>query len=86
MVRERAAKGTVDYEVRYGDYRNIGAIDFPYEVDADFPNTGTTIKFHYQRPIVDGDVPDSSFVLSPGPSTRLLNLSRFNVSPAAPGA
>jgi len=86
MVRERAAKGTVDYEVRYGDYRNIGAIDFPYEVDANFPNTGTTIKFHYQRPIVDGDVPDSSFVLSPGPSTRLLNLSRLNVSPTAPGA
>jgi hypothetical protein len=76
----------VDYEVRYGDYRDIGGIDFPYEVDADFQSTEATIKFHYQRPIVDGDVPDSSFVLSPGPSTRLLNLSRLDVSPAAPGA
>jgi outer membrane lipoprotein-sorting protein len=75
MVRERNRDGAVVYEVRYSDYKNIGALDFPYTVSADFPLAATHITFHYERPIVDGDIPDSAFELSPGPATRQINLS-----------
>jgi hypothetical protein len=75
LVREKLPDGRVSCEVRYGDYRDIGAMPFPYEIDADFPLAGTRIKLIYQRPIIDAQVPDSMFVLSPGPSARQINLS-----------
>jgi hypothetical protein len=74
LVRERLPDGQLSYEVHYSDYKDIGAIKFPYAIDANFPSAGTTVKLRYERPIVDGEVADSLFVLSPGPSTRLIDL------------
>lgn len=74
LVRERLPNGQVGYEVRYGDYKDIGAIKFPYVIEASFPPAGTTVKLRYERPIVDGEIADSLFVLLPGPSTRLIDL------------
>lgn len=74
LVRERLSDGRLNYEVRYSDYKDIGAIKFPYAIEANFPSAGTTVKLRYERPIVDGEVADSLFVLSPGPSTRLIDL------------
>ncbi|MGH7916726.1 MAG: hypothetical protein ACREQE_04600 [Candidatus Binataceae bacterium] len=74
LVRERTHDGQTAYEVHYSNYKNIGAVDFPYTVTAEFPASAVNITFHYKRPIVDGRIPDSAFVLSPGPSTRQINL------------
>ncbi|MGH8011163.1 MAG: hypothetical protein ACREQ4_01525 [Candidatus Binataceae bacterium] len=74
LVRELARDGATVYEVHYSDYKNIGAVDFPYTVTAEFPASAVSITFHYERPIVDGRIPDSAFVLSPGPSTKQINL------------
>jgi len=86
-VRERLAGGQVSYEVRYSDYQDIGAIKFPYLVEATFPATGTTVKLRYERPIVDGEIADSTFVLAPGPSTRLIDpgMSAGNTASAPRG-
>jgi len=80
MVREKSPTGQVLYEVRYGDYRDVGALRFPYQVEASFPTAGTTLKLRYERPIIDGDIPDSLFVLSPGANTREMNLSMRTLS------
>ena len=85
LVREKSPAGQVLYEVRYRDYRDIGALKFPYQVDASFPTAGTTLKLRYERPIIDGDIPDSLFVLSPGINTRQMNLS-LRTAPRAIGA
>ncbi len=86
-ARERLAGGQVSYEVRYSDYKDIGAIKFPYLVEATFPAAGTTIKLRYERPIVDGEIADSTFVLAPGPSTRLIDpgMSAGNTASAPRG-
>ena len=75
MVRETAAGGQVNYEVRYTDYHDIGGVMFPYTVDATFPAAGSHVKFRFLRPIVNGDIPDSTFVLTPVPGATLMNLS-----------
>lgn len=75
MVRETASDGSVNYEVRYSDYHDIGGVMFPYEVDASFPGAGSHVKFRYLRPIVNGVIPDSTFVLTPVPGATLMNLS-----------
>jgi len=77
MVRETAGigNGRVTYEVRYSDYHDIGGVMFPYVVDATFPAAGSHVTFRYLRPIVNGDIPDSTFVLTPAPGATLLNLS-----------
>ena len=77
MVRETAANGNgrVSYEVRYSDYHDIGGVMFPYVVDATFPAAGSHVTFRYLRPIVNGAIPDSTFVLTPAPGTTLMNLS-----------
>ena len=67
MVRETAADGRVSYEVRYSDYHDIGGVMFPYVVDASFPAAGSQVTFRYLRPIVNGAIPDSTFVLTPAP-------------------
>jgi Domain of unknown function (DUF4292) len=74
VAREKTPAGQVTYEVNYKDYRDIGGIGFPYELEASFPATGTTIKLHYEKPIIDGEIADSLFVLSPGPKTRQIDL------------
>lgn len=74
MVRETLADGRIGYEVHYTDYRKVdGGFIFPAEVDASFPKTGATVKFHFENPSVNQDVPDSTFVLQPRPGTRTLN-------------
>jgi hypothetical protein len=75
MVRETAGDGRVNYEVRYSDYHDIGGVMFPYVVDAQFPATGSRVSFRYLRPIVNGVIPDSAFVLTPAPGATLMNLS-----------
>ncbi len=74
MVRERGAGGGVNYEIRYADYHDIGGLMFAYQVDAQFPPVGTRVKFRYQRPIVNGRIPDSAFVLTPAPGTTQLDI------------
>jgi hypothetical protein len=64
--------------VRYSDYRDIGGMNFPHTIEANFPATATTIKFRFERPLIDGAIPDSAFVLAPGPQTQELNLG-FNL-------
>lgn len=74
-VRERLADGRVGYEVHYSDYHDAGGgIMFPAQVDAKFPRTGATVKFHFENPSINQDVPDSTFVLLPGPQTRKLTI------------
>src|SRR5258708_40157118 len=75
MVRDTASSGEVRYEVRYSDYRDIGGVMFPYVVDADFPAARTHVKLRYVRPIVNGSVPESAFVLTPVPGATEMNLS-----------
>jgi hypothetical protein len=75
MVRETGADGRVNYEVRYSDYHDIGGVMFPYVVDASFPAAGSRVTFRYLRPIVNGVIPDSTFVLTPAPGATLMNLS-----------
>jgi hypothetical protein len=75
MVRETTPDSRVSYEVRYRDYHDIGGVMFPYVVDADFPVAQSRVTLRYTRPIVNGDVPSSTFVLTPAPGTTLMNLS-----------
>jgi len=75
MVRETGSDGRINYEVRYSDYHDIGGVMFPYAVDATFPGAGSHVTFRYLRPIVNGVIPDSTFVLTPAPGATLMNLS-----------
>lgn len=84
LARERSAGGAINYEVRYSDYRDIGAMPFPYQLEADFPVAATSIKLRYARPIIDAALTDSLFTLSPGPSTRQINLGDVAAPTAAP--
>ena len=83
MVRETAGNGVgrVNYEVRYSDYHDFGGLMFPYIVDATFPAAGSHVTFRYLRPIVNGDIPDSTFVLTPAPGAILMNLSLDDARP-----
>ncbi len=87
LVRARDSAGQVTYEVRYSDYRDIGAIQFPFELEARFFASATTIKLHYLNPSIDRQIADSTFVLSPAPGTRLIELgfARPSTLPASPG-
>jgi outer membrane lipoprotein-sorting protein len=75
MVRETTPDNRVSYEVRYRDYHDIGGVMFAYVVDADFPTAQSHVTFRFLRPIVNGDVPASTFVLTPAPGATLMNLS-----------
>lgn len=74
LVRARDAAGQATYEVYYTNYRDIGAMKFPFEIEARFFASATTIKFHYLNPLIDRQIADSTFVLSPGPATKLIEL------------
>jgi len=76
LVRQRLQDGRISCEVRYGDFQDIGGLMMAYQVEADFPPAQSTVKFRFQRPIVNGAIADSMFVLSPGPSTREIDLDR----------
>lgn len=74
-VRETLADGRIGYQVHYSDYRDVGGgVMFPAQVEANFPKTGATVKFHFENPSINQDVPDSTFVLLPGPETRKLTI------------
>jgi outer membrane lipoprotein-sorting protein len=75
MVREAASGGRVEYEVRYGEYHDIGGLMFPYTVDATFPGAGSHVTFRYLGPIVNSVIPDSTFVLTPAPGATVTNMS-----------
>jgi hypothetical protein len=84
LVRETLANGRIGYEVHYADYRKIaGGYDFPTKVEASFPKNGVTVKFRFENPSVNQDVPDSTFVLAPGPGTRKLNLGMDSAAASA---
>ncbi len=74
LVRARDAAGQMMYEVSYRDYRDIGAMKFPFEIEARFLANAATIKLHYLNPSIDRRIANSTFVLSPGPGTRLIEL------------
>ena len=74
LVRARDSASQVVYEVYYTDYRDIGAMKFPFQIEAHFFANATTIKFRYLNPLIDRQIADSIFVLSPGPGTRLIEL------------
>jgi len=73
MVRASDAARAI-YEVAYSDYRDIGAISFPFAIEARFFASATTVKFHYLNPLIDRQIADSAFVLAPGPGTKLIEL------------
>ena len=75
MVRETESDSRVRYEVRYSDYHDIGGVMFPYVVDAQFPIARSHVTFRYLRPIINGDVPASTFVLIPAPGAAMMDLS-----------
>ncbi|HKV55476.1 MAG TPA: DUF4292 domain-containing protein, partial [Candidatus Binataceae bacterium] len=83
LVRESQSTGQVAYEVRYSDYRDIGAVKLPFQLEAHFFASATTISLRYSSPLIDRQIPDSIFVLSPGPGTRLIDLG-FAGAPLAP--
>ncbi len=64
MVRMRDDTGAVEYEVRYRDYHDIGGVMFPYSIEAVFPLAQSRLALRYKRPIVNGELPVSAFVLS----------------------
>jgi hypothetical protein len=74
LVRERNSRGQVDYEVRYTDFRDIGGVMLAHAMDANFPVAGTEVKFELQRPIVNGAISDSIFVLTGGAATKEVDL------------
>jgi outer membrane lipoprotein-sorting protein len=83
MVRKRAASGAVDFEIRYTDYHDIGGVMFAYQVDADFPAAATHVGFVYKRPIVNGQIADSVFILTPGPDAKQIDIGGLEMMPAA---
>lgn len=78
MVRMREATGAVEYEVRYSEYQDLGGLMFPYTIEANFPVAQSRAVFHYKRPIINGDVPESTFVLAPTTAGEQANLSNAN--------
>jgi len=73
-VRSITPNGQVRYEVRYSDFRDIGGVMLAHVLQADFPGSGSSVKFQYQRPIVNGNISASTFSLSPGTATREVNI------------
>jgi outer membrane lipoprotein-sorting protein len=74
MVRKRTPDGSVNFEIRYADYRDIGGVMFAYKVDADFPAAATKVSFLYKRPIVNGKIADSVFILTPGAGAKQIDI------------
>lgn len=74
MVRQRTATGAIAFEIRYADYHDIGGVMFAYKIDAEFPLAQTQIGFVYKRPIVNGNIADSVFTLTPGPGAKQVDI------------
>ncbi len=74
MVRETAVGGTVNFEIRYTDYHDIGGVMFAYQIDANFPGAATHVNILYKRPIINDKIPDSVFTLTPGPDAKQIDI------------
>jgi hypothetical protein len=74
MVRQKDATGSVSLEIRYADYHDIGGVMFAYHVEANFPAVETHVSFIYKRPIVNGKIPDSVFILTPGANAKQVDI------------
>ncbi len=83
LVRERTGVGLSAYEIRYADYHDIGGLTFAYQVDADFPTERSHVTFHYNRPIINGHIPDSAFVLTPGQGAKRVDLGAAQAGASA---
>jgi outer membrane lipoprotein-sorting protein len=83
-VRERDRDGQLIYQVRYADYHNIGAVMFPYSIDADFPAAGSELKLTLKRPIVNAHEPESLFALTPASTTKEIDLDHREPSERMP--
>ena len=82
MVRERDSAGARRYEVRYSDWRDAGAMNFPHKVEADFPANRITLR--YDGPALNTTLAPTLFVLTPAPGTKEISI---DAGPgAAPGA
>jgi hypothetical protein len=75
-MRESDGAGQIRYEVRYADYHDIGALMFPYSIDADFPAAGSSLKLTFKRPIVNAPLAPAMFTLTPGPTTKEIDLDQ----------
>lgn len=73
-VRQLGPDQMIAYEIHYADYHDIGGVMFAYSVAAEFPAAQTRVSFTYKRPIINGNVPDSYFVLTPGPSAKQVDI------------
>jgi hypothetical protein len=83
LVSAAGAGAEPNYRVRYNDYRDIGGMMFAYQVDAEFPAQGTTVKFRFERPIINGNLAASMFELNPGPGAEVVNLEPTAAAAAA---
>jgi hypothetical protein len=69
MVRLRdSAQG--GYEVRYGDYQDIGGLQFPHALKAEFAGPGTRLELRYSHLIINPALADNLFVLMPGAGAK----------------
>jgi outer membrane lipoprotein-sorting protein len=82
LVRARDSSKHALYEIHYHDYRDIGAIKFPFQIEAQFFTNATTVKLHYLDPAIDRPIADSTFELSPSPGTKLIEIGL--AAPALP--
>lgn len=74
MVRLLDAAGESAYEVRYGDYFDIGGIVFPHRIDASFRGGETRLQVTYSHLIVNPSVDDTLFVLAPAAGAREMRI------------
>ncbi len=72
MVREHDGAGAQRYEVRYSDWRDLGAMNFPHRIEADFP--ASRITLHYESPALNATLAPALFVLTPAPGTRQISI------------
>lgn len=63
------------YQVRYSDYLDIGGLQFPHHLQAEFSAAGSRLDLRYERPIVNPALSDALFVLAPGAGAREVDLN-----------
>lgn len=63
------------YQVRYSDYLDIGGLQFPHHLQAEFTAAGSRLDLRYERPIVNPALSDALFVLAPGAGAREVDLN-----------
>ncbi|HLH77838.1 MAG TPA: DUF4292 domain-containing protein [Candidatus Binataceae bacterium] len=74
LVRLSGVGRQAGYQVRYSDYLDIGGLQFPHHLQAEFAAAGARLDVRYERPIVNPALSDALFVLAPGAGAREVNL------------